>query len=209
MTITNAGPAYRIVTPRLIIRCWNPTDAPLLKKATEANVDHLLPWLPFARNEPEDLQIKIERIRLWRAKFDRDEDYVFGVFDPQETRVIGGTGLHKRVGGRAFEIGYWVDREMINKGLATEISAALVKVAFEMLDARRVEIHCDPLNQRSAAVPRKLGFTHEATLRERHLDDDDVWSDLMIWSIFRSEYPASPCKEIEIQAFDSAERRII
>ncbi len=209
MTITNAGPAYRIVTPRLIIRCWNPTDAPLLKKATEANVDHLLPWLPFARNEPEDLQIKIERIRLWRAKFDRDEDYVFGVFDPQEIRVIGGTGLHKRVGDRAFEIGYWVDREMINKGLATEISAALVKVAFEMLDARRVEIHCDPLNQRSAAVPRKLGFTHEATLRERHPDDDDVWSDLMIWSIFRSEYPASPCKEIEIQAFDSAERRII
>jgi len=209
MTIANAGPAYRIVTPRLIIRCWNPADATLLKKATEANIDHLLPWLPFARNEPEELQVKIERIRLWRAKFDRDEDYVFGVFDPQETRVIGGTGLHKRVGDQAFEIGYWVDREMINKGFATEISAALVKVAFELLDARRVEIHCDPRNQRSAAIPGKLGFTHEATLRERHSDYDGVWSDLMIWSIFRSDYPASPCKDIEIQAFDSAERRII
>jgi len=209
MTLNNPGPAYRIVTPRLVIRCWKPADAPLLKEASEANVDHLLPWLPFARNEPEELQVKIERIRLWRAKFDRDEDYVFGVFDPQETRVIGGTGLHKRVGDRAFEIGYWVDREMINKGLATEISAALVKVSFEILDARRVEIHCDPLNHRSAAVPRKLGFTHEATLRERHPDYDDVWSDLMIWSIFRSDYPGSPCKEIDIQAFDSVERRII
>lgn len=203
------GPAYRIMTPRLLIRCWNPGDAALLKAATEANVEHLLPWLPFARNEPEDLQVKIERIRRWRAKFDRDEDYVFGVFDLAKTRVIGGTGLHKRVGDQAFEIGYWVDREMINQGLATEISAALVKVAFEVMNARRVEIHCDPLNHRSSAVPKKLGFTLEATLRERHQDYDDVWSDLMIWSIFRSNYPGTLCQEIEIQAFDAADRRII
>ncbi len=82
------GPAYRIVTPRLVIRCWNPPDAPLMKTAVEANVDHLLPWLPFARNEPEELQVKIERIRHWRSRFDSDTDYVFGIFNLQETRVF-------------------------------------------------------------------------------------------------------------------------
>lgn len=209
MTNDSSGPAYRIITPRLVIRCWNPADAPLLKKTTEANVDHLLPWLPFARNEPEDLQVKIERMRRWRSLFDRDEDYVYGIFDPEETRVIGGTGLHKRIGDKAFEIGYWIDREMTNQGLATETSAALVKVAFEVLGARRVEIHCDPLNLYSAAVPKKLGFTHEATLRERLPNYEDVWTDLMIWTIFKKDYPGSLSKEIEIQAFDSADRRIL
>lgn len=31
----------------------------------------------------------------------------------------------------------------------------------------RVQIHCDPANERSVSVVRKLGFTHEATLRRR------------------------------------------
>jgi RimJ/RimL family protein N-acetyltransferase len=203
------GPAYRILTPRLVIRCWNPADAPLMESAVRANVDHLLPWLPFARNEPEELQTKIERIRQWRARFDTDADYVYAIFNPEETRVVGGTGLHKRVGDQAYEIGYWIDREMINQGYATEAAGALVKAAFEIMHARRVEIHCDPMNHRSAAVPRKLGFVHEATLRERFPATEKEWTDLMIWSIFSSDYPGSPAQSIEIIAFDCANRRIL
>lgn len=209
MTPVFPGPAYRIQTPRLVIRCWNPADVDMLKAAIEVNIDHLRPWLSFARIEPEDLQAKIERMRQWRARFDRDEDYTYGIFEPQETRVVGGTGLHKRVGERAFEIGYWIDGRMINQGLATEVSAALVKVAFEILDAVRVEIHCDPRNLRSAAVPRKLGFIHEATLRERLPDANGEWQDLMIWSTFRSDYASSPCRDLAIQAYDVVGRQIL
>jgi len=203
------GPAYRIVTPRLVLRCWNPQDAPLLKNAVQANVDHLLPWLPFARNEPEELQVKIERMRHWRSRFDSDGDYVYGIFNAEESRVVGGTGLHKRVGDQAFEIGYWIDQELINQGYATEVSAALVKTAFEIMGARRIEIHCDPLNHRSAAVPRKLGFIHKATLRERFPTSESQWTDIMIWSIFAGDYPQSPAQQIKIQAFDSANRQIM
>jgi len=203
------GPAYSIVTPRLVLRCWNPQDAPLLKNAVQANVDHLLPWLPFARNEPEELQVKIERMRHWRSRFDSDGDYVYGIFNAEESRVVGGTGLHKRVGDQAFEIGYWIDQELINQGYATEVSAALVKTAFEIMGARRIEIHCDPLNHRSAAVPRKLGFIHEATLRERFPTSEIQWTDIMIWSIFAGDYPQSPAQQIKIQAFDSANRQIM
>jgi len=209
MPLAFPGPAYRIVTPRLLLRCWDPGDAPMAAETVQANVEHLLPWLQFARNEPEDLQLKIERMRSWRSKFDRDEDYVYGIFDPEETLVIGGTGLHKRVGDKAVEIGYWIDKGHINQGLATEVSSALVKVAFEILDMRRVEIHCDPRNIRSAAVPKKLGFIHETTLRERLPGVDGGWTDLMIWSFFRADYPGSPCEKIEIQAYDAAERRIL
>jgi len=74
---------------------------------------------------------------------------------------------------------------------------------------RRVEIHCDPRNVRSAAVPKKLGFTHEATLRERLPGVEEGWTDLMIWSFFRSDYPGSSCQAIDIQAYDAADRRIL
>ena len=67
----------------------------------------------------------------------------------------------------------------------TESTAALIKVAFEIVRVHRLEIHCDPGNAASAAIPRKLGFTHEGTLRAktRFLDR---WSDSMIWGLLES-----------------------
>ena len=153
MTENVPGPAYRIQTERLVIRCWNPPDAPLLATAIEESVDHLSPWMPWARNEPTPMAERIERLRRFRGQFDLDQDYVYGIFNLDETRVLGGTGLHTRVGEDAREIGYWIHVDYINRGLITESTAALTKVAFEVDGVRRVEIHCDPENIRSAAIP--------------------------------------------------------
>ena len=158
MNETVSGPAYRIETPRLVVRCWQPADAFMLREAVESSVDHLLPWLPWAQAEPEELQAKVDRLRMFRGKFDLGEDYVYGIFDRQEGRVIGGSGLHTRVGPGAREIGYWIRKDEIGHGYATEVSAALTKVAFEIDRVDRVEIRCDPENVRSAAIPAKLGF---------------------------------------------------
>ena len=163
------SPAYRIETERLVIRCWNPQDAPSLQAAVQVNIEHLRPFMPWVNSEPEALETKIERLRGFRAAFDRDENYTYAIFDREDRRVLGGTGLHPRVGAGAIEIGYWIHKDFIGQGLASETAAALTKVAFEIHQLRRVEIHCAPENVRSAAVPCKLGFTHEATLRERML----------------------------------------
>jgi RimJ/RimL family protein N-acetyltransferase len=202
------GPAYRIHTPRLVIRCWNPVDAPLLKTAIDESVDHLRPWMPWAYNEPEDLQKKIDRLRSFRGKFDLGQDFVYGIFNKDETRVLGGTGLHTRIGEGAREIGYWIHKDYTNQGLATEVSAALTKVAFEIDGVERVEIHCDAENVRSAAVPRKLGYTHDATLRKRVRAHDGTLRDAMIWSLLRQDYPSSPAAAVQIEAFDAIGRPI-
>ena len=46
-------PPYRIVTERLVLRTWEPRDAPLLKEAVDSSIDHLLPWMPWAAHEPQ------------------------------------------------------------------------------------------------------------------------------------------------------------
>lgn len=203
------GPAYRIHTVRLVIRCWNPDDAPLLDLAIKQNLDHLRPWMPWAQHEPESIQHKIERLRQFRGMFDLGQDFTYGIFNRDETQVLGGTGLHTRVGEDAREIGYWIHKDYINRGLATEASAALTKVAFEVDQVTRVEIHCDPQNIRSAEIPRKLGFTHEATLRQRTPFINGQLIDQMIWTLFADEYPSSPAKAAEIEAFDVIGRKII
>ncbi len=203
------GPAYRVITQRLVVRCYNPEDAILLKTAIDESVDHLRPWMPWAANEPEELQAKIERLRQFRGKFDLGQDFIYGIFNHDESRLLGGSGLHTRLGMDAREIGYWIHKDYINQGLATELSAALTRVAFEIDGVQRVEIHCVPENVRSASVPRKLGFTHEATLRQRVPFNAERRNDSMIWTLFAEDYPASLAASAQIEAYDAAGRRIL
>jgi RimJ/RimL family protein N-acetyltransferase len=93
-------------------------------------------------------------------------------------------------------------RDFINKGLVTESTAALVKVAFEIVHVHRLEIHCDPGNHASAAIPRKLGFTHEGTLRAK-TPFLDRWSDSMVWGLLADEYVTSPSCQANIKVFDA------
>ena len=206
---TLKGPVYRIHTPRVVIRCWEPADAPLLKAALDASQEHLLPWMPWAADGPRSIEEQVGMLRHFRGQFDLDIDYVYGILNSDETEVLGGTGLHTRLGEGVLEIGYWIHVDHINRGLATETSAALTKVAFEVNGVVRVEIHNDPNNVRSAAVPRKLGFVHEATLRHRTRTADGSPSDSMIWTLLRDEYPGSPASRAEIEAFDAVGNRLL
>jgi RimJ/RimL family protein N-acetyltransferase len=198
--------AYRIETKRLVLRCWQFSDAPLLSRAVEDSMEHLRPWMPWIKGEPKTLEDRVAYMRSMRAEFDTDEQYVYGVFDSAEKMVLGGTGLHRRIGPRALEIGYWVHSAHINRGIATELAGALTRVGFAVNDSLRMEIHCDPNNGPSAAVPRKLGYTHDATLRGNMVRDDGTLRDTMLWSMQRSELPTSPAMAIETRAFDALGR---
>lgn len=197
------APAYRIETPRLVVRCWEPRDAPLMKSAIDASLDHLRPWMPWANQHPAPIEKHVERCRSNRGNFDLGHDFVFAVFDRDEKNVLGGTGLHTRLGDGAREIGYWVHVDHIGRGIATELSAALTKVGFLVEGLERIEIHCDPANARSASVPRKLGYTLDATLRRRSQTTDGKPRDTMVWSMLHDEFGASPAAKLEIAAFDS------
>jgi len=208
MTEDIQGPAYRVHSARLVIRCWDPRDAVLLKAAIDQSVDHLRPWVPWVHAEPEALQKKIDRLREFRAKFDLGQDYYYGIFNQAESEVLGAIGLHSRAGQHSREIGYWIHKDYINQGFATESAAALVRVAFEIDHVRWVEIRCNPENIRSVAIPSKLGFTHEVTLKRRTAFLDQLLDD-MIWSLFIEDYPDSPAAAAEIEAYDVVGRRIL
>lgn len=201
--------AYRIETDRLVVRCFSPEDARKLKEAIDASLNHLRPWMPWAKDEPEGLDEKVERLRWLRGNFDLGQDFTYGIFSADDSAVLGGTGLHPRIGPNAFEIGYWIRANQVGKGLATEAAAALVKVAFEVHKIGRVEIHCDPVNARSAAIPRKLGFTLDATLRRRALRSDGTERDTMIWSLFLGDYAASAAAHARVAVYDAAQRRLL
>ncbi len=209
MTAILPGPAYRIHTNRLVLRCWQPSDAQMLKDAIDASLDHLRPWMPWAEDEPTDLQTKINLLRTFRGEFDLGHDYVYGIFNRDESQVLGGTGLHKRGGPHMLEIGYWVHYQHIRQGIATEVAGALTRVGFEVEHMDRMEILCLTNNVASASVPPKLGYRHEATLRRRLDGPEGTLQDGMVWTLFADEYPSSPAVHATLEAFDAIGRKII
>jgi RimJ/RimL family protein N-acetyltransferase len=198
---------YRIVTGRLVLRCWEPQDAAPLKEAVDESVDHLLPWMPWAADEPQTVEEKAELLRTFRGNFDLGVDFVYGIFDRDEAEVLGGTGLHTRIGPDALEIGYWIRASRAGEGLTTEATSALTRIAFELTDRERVEIRCDPANERSRAIPRKLAYVEEATLRHRlHYPEP---RDVVVYSLFREDFPSSPAAKAVLEAYDVLGNRVL
>jgi len=199
------------VTERLVARCWEPADAPLLKEAVDSSLEHLRPWMPWARDEPQTLPQKVQLLRAFRGQFDRGENFVYGLFSADESEVVGGSGLHPRAGDCiSLEIGYWIRASAIGRGYATEASAALARVGFEVCGADRIDIRVDPANERSAAVPRKLGFVEEARLRRRLISaPGEEPRDALIFSLFRDGLSGSPVAAAQVEAFDAAGTRVL
>jgi len=204
-----SDPPYRIETERLVIRCWQPQDAPLLKEAIDSSLEHLSPWLPWMHGEPTPVAAKAQLLRGFRGRFDLGRDFVYGILDTQETQVVGGSGLHTRAGDGALEIGYWIRASRVRTGLATEAAAALTRVAFEVCGIERVEIRVDPANLPSLGVPRRLGFHEEATLRRRLPTSDGVLADVTVFSLFADELTSTPSTAVPVKAFDALGERVL
>ncbi len=191
-------------------RCWEPRDAPLLKEAVDSSLDDLRQWMPWARNEPQTLEEKVQLLRRFRGQFDLGETFVYGLFSSDESEVVGGSGLHTRAGEGAFEIGYWIRSSRAGQGLATGVTAALTRVGFEVCEVDRIEIHCEPANERSMRIPRKLGYAEEARLRRRlYAPPDGEPRDVVVFSLFRDTYAGTPAASAELEAFDAAGVRVL
>jgi RimJ/RimL family protein N-acetyltransferase len=202
-------PPYRVTTKRLVVRCWEPRDAPKLKEAVDASLDHLRPWMPWAADEPQPLAQKVVLLRRFRGQFDLGQDFVYGIFAADESEVVGGSGLHTRAGEGALEIGYWIRASQVGRGLATEATAALTRVAFEVCDVDRVQIRVDPTNVLSLAVPRKLGFVEEARLRRRLPSRGSGPRDAIVFTLFRDGFAHSLPAAADVAAYDALGERVL
>jgi RimJ/RimL family protein N-acetyltransferase len=177
-------------TDRLLLRPWQPADAAGLHPVLEANREHLGPWIPARVAEPAPLPELATRLAGFAADFQAAREWRYGLFAPDEERVLGEVGLYPRAAtGRVpfeaadrVEIGYWLRSDATGRGLATEAAEAVLAVAAALPRLTHVEIRCDARNGPSAAIPRRLGFRlattipHAATMAGMPPVELQVWT---------------------------------
>ena len=155
---------------RLTIRRPEPGDGEELNAAVHETWSDLREWMPWAMKRPT-IEESEEVVRKAHAKFVEREDLLLLLFLKGTHTLVGGSGLH-RIDWTipSFDIGYWCRERFQSEGYITEAAGAIADFAERELGARRLVITCDAENLRSAAIPPRIGFVHEARHRnhKRH-----------------------------------------
>lgn len=175
-------PRARLESGRFVLRAWEPGDAPRLASAVRESREHLMAWTPWVV-ERFDLELPALEAFLdgYRAAFREGREFLYAILDASERELLGGIGLYPRVGPGALEIGYWLHVAATGRGIATEATALLTREAIEVCGASRVEIRCDERHERSAAIPRRLGYHLAAMIPIEPAPADGRSSQLQVW----------------------------
>lgn len=98
-------------------------------------------------------------------------------------------------GNRSTRVGYWLDEGQQGRGAMTAAVRLLVDHALTVWRLNRVEIIVATGNRRSRAIPERLGFHKEGTLRQFQLIDGR-YLDCVSYSMLTADWPDARPGEI-------------
>jgi len=181
-------PPFRIETERLILRRFTRRDVGSVTEAVQNSLSDLNEWLPWAhpgyRKEDAVTYIK-DSGEAWKE----GRAYDFAIRRKGDARRhLGNISIWpvSRL-TRTGEIGYWIRSDATAQGLATEATAALVRVGFDDLGYHKITLRIAVGNRPSERVAEKLGFSREGVLREELLIRGQ-WIDHTLFSLLEREY---------------------
>ncbi|MEJ3405257.1 GNAT family N-acetyltransferase [Rathayibacter sp. YIM 133350] len=186
-------------TERLVLRPLRVEDsADVWEYQRIADVLRFIPWPPRTRDEGYAHTLRRSQSRVLTADGDAlmlavelpGEAAVEGTGD----RVIGDVMLRvDSVDAAALELGWVFHPDFQDHGYATEAATAVLRAAFQQVNAHRVLARLDPRNAASAAICRRLGMRHEGRELESFYDKGE-WQDGDTYAILRREWAASPAR---------------
>lgn len=172
-----------IITPRLVIRPVMTGDGAAINEAKAETWDMLEKWMPWAK-AMSTIDEDEEFARRAYAKFLLREDFIMVACERDTLRPVLFTGIHRFDWEiRRMEIGYWCRKSAQGKGLATESSNALIRYAFNVLNARTVAICHAEENDNSRRVIEKLGFMPEGRQVNASLSSNGTLRDHLWYSM--------------------------
>lgn len=168
-------------------------DAEEWSRVRIANEAWLAPWEPTAagpwaaRHTPGTYRA-MRRAVLRRASMGMSLPFVLRV----EGRLAGQVTIDNVVRGalRSGNLGYWIDRSVAGRGMASLAVAMVCDHAFGPARLHRLQADIRPENAPSRALVQRLGFRHEGLLR-RYLDIDGDWRDHDTFALLAEDVPGT------------------
>lgn len=174
-------------TPRLRLVMPQAGMGALVHDALLDGYQSYVNWLHWDPKEPSVDEVERD-CRKRHAQFILRDMVSFIIFEKESNSVLGRSGFAPPQTFweiPQFGIAYFIRESKRGRGFAGEAAHAMAKLAFDVLLAKKIEIHCDKLNVPSNRVPQKLGFDLERSQKGGWLSSDKKnLADLNIYSLF-------------------------
>lgn len=151
------------VDDEIELRLTVDAHAQALFRLTDIERAHLRRWLPWVDSTRTVADTRAY-IAGTLAELAAGRGYYATVF--LRGTPVGALGLRVDRAQRAGEVGYWLSERAQGAGVMTRSVRALTGAALGELGLHRVVVRAATGNTRSRAVPERLGFHHEGTLRD-------------------------------------------
>jgi ribosomal-protein-alanine N-acetyltransferase len=152
-------------TERLLLREFSPEDAPDVRRLAGARkvakTTRPIPH-PYPEGEAE------RWFSTHAAAFEVGEAVHFAVETREGGDLVGGVTLAISPADARAHLTYWIGVPYWGRGYATEAARETVRYAFEDLGLHRLYAAHFGSNPASGKVMKKIGMTHQGTLREHH-----------------------------------------
>ncbi len=179
------SPLFIKINPVLELRLLAEHDAAAMYLLVDSNRAYLrewLPWVDYTRS------VKDERAFIHNTRIQYQNNVSFSYAIWYQEQIVGTIGYNQiDWANRKVDIGYWLAAQYQGKGIMTRSCYALVGYAFDDLKLNKVEIRCAIGNMHSCAIPQRLGFIQEGTIRQAEWLYDH-YVDLKLYGLLESEW---------------------
>ncbi len=173
------------VDEEITLRLLDEADAPELFYLIDHSRDYLREWLAWI----DDTKTVVDSKKFIKASMKLFEERIglnLGIFFKGKLAGIVGFNSFDWT-NRIGVIGYWLGSNFQGNGIMTRAVTALIDYGFNVLGLNRIEIRAAYENERSRAIPERLGFQYEGQVRQGEwLYDHFV--DLIIYGMLEAEW---------------------
>lgn len=176
-----------IVDKDIYLKLVDVNDAQRLFQLTSDSRVHLRKWVPWV-DDTRSVMDTEDFIKESLKSYDEYKSMNMVVVFKDE--VVGVAGFNEfDWPNKHAAIGYWLGKQYTGKGIMTRVVRELTDFAFTQLNLNRVEIRAAAENEKSRAIPEKLGFKNEGRIREAEwLYDKFV--DHIVYGMLKKEWLA-------------------
>jgi ribosomal-protein-serine acetyltransferase len=154
-----------IETSRLFLTVPSQEDAVEINAAINEVWDELQLWMSWAYDGMNTLESTRAYINSVQEQVKQGGLPLIGRHK-DSGRFVVSTGLHVKENG--LETGYWVAKDFLGQGYATEACVAAITYGFNSLGTPRILINHYDGNEKSRKIIEKLGFTKTGYLPASH-----------------------------------------
>jgi ribosomal-protein-serine acetyltransferase len=160
-------------------------DSTELFQLVQRNRSHLRKWLPWVDSMVSSLQYQTI-IPEWLKQYANNNGFHAGI--RFKGKLAGVIGLHFIDWyNKQTTIGYYLGKEFEGYGIMTRTVKALLHYIFSHLFLNRVEIRCGVFNDKSRAIPERLGFVMEGVIRDGEFLHDH-FHDLAVYGLLARQW---------------------